>query len=122
MGDLSVNFSRREFHCTGCTPERPCWRGGIATVDAVLLRHLETIRAHFGAPITITSAFRCSTRNAQVGGANNSQHLYGMAADIRVQGVDPVAVQDWLDPWWPGGLGRYPSFTHIDVRPRRVRF
>ena len=36
-------------------------------------------------PVTITSAYRTPAHNAKAGGAKFSQHLYGRAADIRVQ-------------------------------------
>lgn len=39
-----------------------------------------------GVKINVTSGRRCATHNAAVGGAKNSQHLQGMAADIRAEG------------------------------------
>jgi len=41
-----------------------------------------------GAPIVINSAFRSAAVNKAVGGAANSNHLTGCAADIRVSGMD----------------------------------
>ena len=123
MGDLSKHFSRREFHCTGCSPESPCARGGIDTVHASLIPILEDIRTHFDKPITVNSGYRCSERNKAVGGAQNSQHLYGCAADIVVQGVPPSTVYAYLDnKGHPGGLGLYKSFTHVDVRRNKSRW
>ena len=43
---------------------------------------LEPARKVVG-PIIINSGFRCSRVNALVGGVSNSQHLLGLAADIR---------------------------------------
>ena len=43
---------------------------------------LEPLRAHFGVPIKINSAFRCKALNAAVGGAANSYHTKGRAVDI----------------------------------------
>jgi uncharacterized protein YcbK (DUF882 family) len=56
--------------------------------------------------------------NALVGGAADSQHLYGKAADIRVEDVDPATVADCLEDKHPDryGIGRYQTWTHIDVR------
>lgn len=53
------------------------------------LRHLcenvlEPLRQHFGEPITISSGYRSAALNRAVGGASNSQHMTGEAADIRV--------------------------------------
>lgn len=36
-----------------------------------------------GAPLTITSGFRCETLNAAVGGVEGSQHTSGQAADFK---------------------------------------
>lgn len=44
---------------------------------------LQVIRDEYGKPIIVTSAFRCDKLNKAVGGAKNSQHTKGEAADIR---------------------------------------
>ena len=44
---------------------------------------LQPIRDAWKAPIVITSGYRCPKLNAAVGGAKNSQHAVGEAADIR---------------------------------------
>lgn len=43
---------------------------------------LQPIRDAFGKPIIISSGFRCVQLNKKVGGASNSDHLFGAAADI----------------------------------------
>ena len=101
---------------------------GVAVVDAALLDILEHLRAHFGRSIKVNSGFRCSWRNAAVGGASKSKHLHGMAADIVISGVSPDDVYAYLDKGynggrgWQGGLGRYRTFTHIDTRAYEQRF
>ena len=113
MTQLSEHFARHEFACKcGC---------GQDTVDAELITTLEAIREHFGEPITITSGNRCPTYNTKVGGSVYSQHLISRAADIVVRNVTPSDVADWLDQW-PGGLGRYPTFTHVDSRASVARW
>ena len=113
MGDLSKNFSRFEFACPcGC---------GFDTVDAELIRVLEDLRrCLFDHPITINSGCRCEKHNADesVRGTPGSQHLTGKAADIVVEGVSPSMVADCLEDKYPDryGIGRYPTWTHIDVR------
>lgn len=105
---LSENFSRSEFACKcGC---------GQDTVDVVLIEILELVRDHFNQPITINSGNRCTVYNESVGGAKNSQHLKGRAADITVKGHAPSEVHAWLDAWHKGGLGKYDTFTHVDSR------
>lgn len=44
---------------------------------------LQVIRDEYDKPIIVTSAFRCDKLNKAVGGAKNSQHTKGEAADIR---------------------------------------
>ena len=43
---------------------------------------LDPIRRHYGAPIIVTSGYRCPALNTAVGGALNSHHIIGCAADI----------------------------------------
>jgi uncharacterized protein YcbK (DUF882 family) len=111
MNDLSEHFDRSEFRCRcGC---------GWDTVDAELIRVLEDLRrCLMDRPITINSGCRCKMHNALVGGSPKSQHILGKAADIRVVGLDPSVVAECLEDKYPDryGIGRYISFTHIDVR------
>ena len=122
MGEimLSKHFKKREFACKdGCGL-------GLADgdVNPELVEVLEDVREHFGRPVVINSGLRCQTHNKRVGGAKKSQHLFGTAADIRVSGVDPALVYDYLNAKYPDryGVGKYKSFTHIDVRERKARF
>ncbi len=114
MSQLSKHFNRVEFACKcGC---------GQDTVDVALLPTLERVRVHFGSPTTIHSGNRCETYNSKVGGAKNSQHKKGRAADISVKGVPPAKVFAYLDASHPGGLGEYSTFTHVDSREQRARW
>lgn len=53
---------------------------------------LEPLRKHFNKPIIITSGYRNNLVNAAAKGAKNSDHLYGLAADIKIAGVEPIIV------------------------------
>lgn len=44
---------------------------------------LDPVRERLGEPIIVTSGFRSDAVNKKVGGVWNSQHVLGMAADIR---------------------------------------
>lgn len=48
---------------------------------------LEPLRKLLNQPIHISSGFRCEALNIAVGGADNSQHTIGQAADIYVDGI-----------------------------------
>ena len=79
----------------------------------------------------ITSAFRTAAHNKNVKGTTYSQHCYGKAADIRVQGVSVEAVADYAETLLKntGGIGRYPvkkgrpaGWVHVDVREAKSRW
>ena len=103
-------------------------------VDMDLVKLLQQIRDHFGKPLTITSAFRTAAHNKNVKGATYSQHCYGKAADIRVQGVSVEAVADYAETLLKdtGGIGRYPKdashpkrrtgWVHLDTRADKSRW
>lgn len=44
---------------------------------------LDPVRKQLGTPISVTSGFRCPALNKRVGGVSNSQHLSGLAADLK---------------------------------------
>lgn len=113
---LSKNFRVREFRCQDDTD--PIF------VDSDLVDILQNVRDHFGKAVTITSAFRTASHNKKVGGATYSQHLYGKAADIKVSGVSPSRVAAYVETLMPntGGIGRYSTFTHVDVRATKSRW
>lgn len=50
-----------------------------------LAEQLQVIRDYWNAPIIITSGYRCQKLNKLVGGASNSDHLYGAAVDIHTK-------------------------------------
>ena len=113
---ITPHFKVREFRCKD---------GGDAVfVSLRLAELLEQIRVHFGAAVTINSAYRTPNHNAKVGGTSRSQHLYGLAADIEVKGYSPAAVADYAEQLLGshGGVGRYSTFTHIDVRADKSRW
>lgn len=47
---------------------------------------LEPLRAAYGAPIRVSSGFRCPALNKAIGGAATSVHMIGYAADLQVGG------------------------------------
>ena len=87
---LSEHFKVREFYCRdGSDP---------VFIDSELVELLEKIRVHFGKPVTITSGFRTAAHNTTVAkAAKFSQHLYGKAADIQVQGISVENVYAYAD-------------------------
>ncbi|MDT9680770.1 D-Ala-D-Ala carboxypeptidase family metallohydrolase [Streptomyces sp. TRM76323] len=121
-----VHFSYAELNRCNST-----WSGGAvsaATAKANALRtmwKLEALRHALGdQPITVTSGFRSVSCNNAVGGASDSRHLYGDAADL---GAGPHSLcklaqqarnhgfNGILGPGYPG----HNDHTHLDHRPSR---
>lgn len=75
---LTKDFRVREFRCKDGSDK--------ILIDTDLVNLLQQIRDAFGRAVTINSAYRTPTHNKRVGGASNSQHVKGTAADIRVPG------------------------------------
>lgn len=117
MGDLTPHFSAHEFRCRD---------GSEHPISCRLLSMLEAIRCHFG-PVSVTSGYRSPSYNTAVGGAPNSYHLQGRAADIQIPGVTPEDVYKWADNTFPiSGLGLYErgsgGWVHVDDRGTRARW
>lgn len=93
-----------------------------------LAMELELIRKIWQKPITILSGWRSPAWNKKIGGAENSQHKLGKAADIVVVGIHPEDVWDSINKATAngtvhnGGLGAYKTFTHYDIRARPARW
>lgn len=61
-------------------PNVPTWKQ--ADNLRMLGFFLDSVREEYGYPIKVNSGFRSAEVNAKVGGAKNSAHLEGLAADI----------------------------------------
>ena len=74
------------------TPDHEAIRNIMKLADKVL----QPIRDHFQLPVIVTSGFRCSQLNRMMGGAPNSQHTSGNAADIHIKNVDNDELFCWI--------------------------
>lgn len=117
MTRLSKNIDSREIECRCC---------GAVKADEKLIQGIQKLRDKIDMPIIFTSGYRCRDHNQAVGGAINSYHLTGQAADITC-GMsllrlyfEAIGVPEFQD----GGVGLYPSngFIHVDTRGKRARW
>lgn len=113
---LSKNFTVKEFACSDGTD--------TVFISLALVNLLQKIRDHFGKAVIINSAYRTEAHNKSIGGATYSQHKYGLAADIHINGVTPKEIAAYVETLLPssGGIGIYKSFTHVDVRRVKSRW
>ena len=114
---ITAHFKVKEFRC----------HDGSDTIFASqeLVEVLEKIRTHFGKPVVINSGYRTDAYNAKTkDAAKYSQHLYGLAADIRISGVTPKQIAAYAETLLPGtgGIGIYGTFCHVDVRATKSRW
>ena len=93
-----------------------------------LAKNLQTVRDSVDKPITLTNAYRCESHNKAVGGAKKSQHLLGKAGDLQSKDITPSKLADSIESYIEqgcideGGVGRYNTFTHYDIRGTKARW
>lgn len=108
VATYTKNFSPTEFRCECggkyCT-------GYPTYMKPQQLTNLQSIRSHYGKPMTITSGMRCRKYNSVIGGSiANSKHLTGQATDFYMAGVtDTLANRKSSIKW----MKKLPNTTYI---------
>lgn len=135
-------FTWAEVRCTdGTLPRGVVFRRRVVKQA----KHLNRLRLRIAAryridpwsdvTIVANSWYRSPRYNASIGGASNSQHLYGRATDVQIIVRLRNGRRVKLAPKWvarlaavnvpafnDGGIGTYPTFTHLDHRGYRARW
>lgn len=107
------NFKPEEFDCKGT---------GRMAIDPEALDKLQKLRNVIGKPFRVVSAYRSPEHNAAVGGAEYSQHMYGRAFDISMNGINQEAFVRAAINCGFDGIGTYKTFTHVDTRGEKARW
>ena len=80
------HFTISEMLKSDTALKRGIWNGATKeheeNLKALIEDVLDPLRELYGRPIHVTSGYRCPKLNSLVGGAPNSQHMRGEAADI----------------------------------------
>jgi hypothetical protein len=107
--------------CAGLNTDPPqsLWQNVVPLVQV-----LEEFRRRMNHPVKLLSVYRSPAYNACVGGVGSSQHMLFKAADIKVSAASGTGPTDWQTilknirsgGLFHGGIGRYGSFVHVDVR------
>ena len=94
--------------------------GETGEFDPHLLDLAAALQARTGAetPLILTHGFRSSAQSVRRGAAN-SFHLHGRALDVAHPGMRARELHQHAAALGRGGLGRYPTFIHIDTGPTR---
>ncbi len=123
---LSKNFYLHEFTRSQTAARHginmSVIEGGIiySNLRNLCLNVLQPLRNHFGT-VHITSGYRPPKLNKRIGGSSNSQHLYGLAADIVVPGVSPLEVAQWIKANCKGYdqvIHEFGEWVHVSVASR----
>jgi len=83
---------------------------------------LDDLRELVGEPLTVNSSYRSVAKNESVGGASNSQHLYGNAVDLSCNNgaLRLKIVECAIELGLSVGVNKY--FIHVDNRLRQIVF
>jgi hypothetical protein len=97
MTQLTANFTLEELTASQTASRLNIDNTPVAAIIGELTRlarFLETVRDALGqAPVVVSSGYRSVALNTQIGGARDSQHCLGQAADILVPRFgDPLTV------------------------------
>lgn len=99
-------------------------------LEALIDNILDPLRETYGKPINVSSGFRSYHLNKAVGGAANSQHTLGQAADIYCTNKqDNKKLFDLIQslnlPFdqviWEKGNDSYPDWVHVSYSSRNRR-
>jgi len=104
---LSPHFSASELRCPCC---------GVMVMDTQVVEALEALRSLLGAPIRVTSGYRCPRHNKEIGGHPTSLHMAGEAVDIQVPGWENKDVAEMAAVAGFRGIIVYETHVHLDMR------
>jgi hypothetical protein len=98
-------------------PPRSLWPSLLAVTKVA-----DEARHRIGRPLRINSGYRSPAYNRAISGSSASIHMRGGALDLS---GSPVTLRRILremrdEGLFKGGIGRYPTFTHVDVRGRNA--
>ncbi len=122
---VTDHFKWSEFDCSDGTQVPKKYRDNVIK----LAKNLEVLREFLGGyPLTINSGYRTTSYNKKIGGASRSQHLTAKAADVVSAQHTPNKIANTIEylikkgRMTQGGLGRYNTFTHYDIRGIKARW
>jgi len=112
LTQLTPNFKYGEFFCNGIKPPDSVYPNILS-----LAKELQKVRDVVKKPIIVNSGWRTAEHNEAVGGASDSQHLTGKAADVVITGIEPKFANIYLAKYGNfKGFGIAGSYTHVDIR------
>lgn len=113
---ITSNFIVKEFACGDGTDK--------ILIDTETVNWIQAIRNLTKAAINITSGYRTTTYNKQVGGVTGSYHTKGMACDTYSSKYSPLMLARAYELVGARGIGYYSiqRFVHVDSRPSAYKW
>ncbi len=98
-------------------PPRALWPSLLAVVKVA-----DEARHRLGKPLRINSAYRSPAYNRAISGASRSIHVQGGALDLSGSPatLHKILTEMRREGLFRGGIGRYKTFVHVDVRGRNA--
>jgi hypothetical protein len=98
-------------------PPRSLWPSLLAVTKVA-----DEARHRIGRPLRINSAYRNAAYNRAIGGASASIHMRGGALDLSGSPatLHKILTQMRREGLFRGGIGRYKTFVHVDVRGKNA--
>ena len=96
----------------------------VVIINPKLPEYLQKARDHFGKPMIITSGYRTTAHNIKQGGVSNSNHVFGNAADVYINGVPVLDLYNYFCDIAGNSceIGIYNNFVHFAVQTKKSRF
>jgi len=127
---LTENFTVAEFERSATATKHGIdntMRGNVlVNAKELCLKVLQPARDALNMPLTVSAGYRSSGLNPLVGGAKNSHHMYGMAADVKCK--DNRAFFEYVRenlPFtqliWEYGDDNQPQWVHVSYDKRDIR-
>lgn len=108
------HFNPKEFAC------KCCGNLLVTKESADAWDKIEEFRKVVKVPVIINSAYRCEKHNEEIGGAKNSNHLKGIAFDVRITDrLSRKSIYDAAEKVGFKGFGDYKNFVHVDTGKAR---
>ena len=120
---VTADFRLSEFECK-CDKEHEHMISRMLIINLQKFRDLlNAIAYNMGEKeeikIRINSAYRCAEHNHIIGGAKDSKHVKGIAADLKIIGFKSINYHKagmLARSIGYTGIGIYDTFVHVDVR------
>lgn len=127
---ISDTFIAAEFACHDGSPTPPAFIPRLEQLHGALMKIRAACEAKLGikTELILVSGYRSLAHNTKVGGEPKSLHMEAKAGDVKVRGLSPdfvaeIAMRLQVEGKIPmGGVGRYNTFTHVDIRGTRARW